>query len=113
MSDRRTTVPPMHATARTHQLPEAPVAVARPRLRQVPAPRRRRLPSAASVALYALGLSAGFLLAAIASAPGGDAIVAGQIELAAVGALIGVLALVRARTVTRRRTDVRARTARM
>jgi hypothetical protein len=99
----------MHATARTHQLVEGPVAAVRPRLRQVPTPTRRRLPSAASVALYAIGLTAGFLLAAIASAPGGGAIVSGQLQLAAAGALIGGLALMRARTVARRsRSRVRA-----
>ena len=95
----------MHATARTDQLAGAHAAPARPRLRTVPAPRRRRLlPSAATVALYAIGLTAGFLLAALASAPGGGAIVAGQLQLAALGAVVGALALVRARAVARRRT---------
>lgn len=101
----------MHATARSRQLAEAPAAPAPPRLRPVPSQRRRRLPSAATVALYALGLTAGFLLAGIASAPGGGAIVTGQLELAAVGALVGGLALIRARAVTRRRTRVRTRAA--
>ena len=103
----------MHATARTDQLAEAPLAPAPPRLRQVPTPRRRRLPSAATVALYSFGLTAGFLLAAMASAPGGSAIVAGQLKLAVAGAVIGGLALVRARAVTRRRSVVRTRTAQM
>ncbi len=97
----------MHATARSHQLPEAPPGRPRPRLRQVPAARRRRLPAAASVALYSLGLMAGFLLAALASAPGGGAIVAGQLKLAGLAAIIGGLALTRARAVTRRRAHAR------
>ena len=101
----------MHATARTHQLAEAPAAPAPARLRQVPASRGRGVPSAASVALYSLGLTAGFLLAAMASAPGGGAIVAGQLQLALVGAVLGGLALVRARAVTRRRAITGARTA--
>lgn len=101
----------MHATARTHTLAAAPVAPARPLLREVPSPRRRRAPRAATVALYSLGLTAGFLLAAVASAPGGGAIVAGQLKLAAAGAIISGLALVRARAVTRRRTGPGARTA--
>ncbi len=103
----------MHATARTHQLAEAAAAPAPPRLRQVPPPRPRRAPSAPSVALYSLGLTAGFLLAAIASAPGGGAIVAGQLKLALAGALVGGLALVRARAVTRRRALTGTRTAAM
>ena len=103
----------MHATARTHPLAEAPVAPARPRLREVPAPRRRRLPAAATIAVYALGLTAGFLLAALASAPGGGAIVAGQMTLALAGAIVAGLALVRARTVARRRTVTRTRPATM
>jgi fatty acid desaturase len=101
----------MHATARTHQLAEAPAAPARPRLREVPAPRRRRLPSAATIAVYALGLTAGFLLAALASAPGGGAVVAGQMTLALAGAVVAGLALVRARAVARRRTVARTRPA--
>ncbi len=105
----------MHATARTHQPAEVSSAPARPRLRTVPPPtprrRRLRLPRAASVALYALGLSAGFLLAALASAPGGGAVVAGQMKLAAVGGVVGGFALLRARAVARRRARPRARAA--
>lgn len=102
----------MHATARTHRLAEAAAAPAPPRLYQAPARRRRRrAPSAASVALYSLGLTAGFLLAAMASAPGGGTIVAGQLKLALAGALVGGLALVRARAVTRRRALTGTRTA--
>jgi len=103
----------MHATARTHQYDEAPVIAPRPRLRQVPATTRRRLPGAAAVALYALGLTAGFLLAAIASGPGGGAIVTFQLQLAGVGAVVGALALVRARVVARRSPLTRMRSVRM
>ena len=103
----------MHATARTHHLAQAPVSIARPRLRAVPAHRRRRLPSAATVALYSFGLTAGFLLAAVASAPGGGAVVVGQLRLAAVGLLVGCFALARARAVARRRTGPRIRSGAM
>ena len=105
----------MHATARTHQPAEASSAPARPRLRTVPppAPRRRalRLPSAASVALYALGLTAGFLLAAMASAPGGAGVVAGEMARAAAGVGVGGVARLRARAVARRRARPRGRAA--
>lgn len=102
----------MHATARSSALPVRVVAAPRPRLRAVPPPRRRsRVPQAATVALYALGLAAGFLLAALASTPGGGAVVAGQGRLALVAATIGGLALMRARVVARRRTPGRRGTA--
>lgn len=101
----------MHATARTHTFAAAPLAPARPLLREVPSPRRRRAPRAATVALYCLGLTAGFLLAAVASAPGGGAIVAGQLKLALAGAVVGSLALMRARAVARRRGSGGARPA--
>lgn len=103
----------MPATARTHHFPQAPVSIARPPLRAVPTHRRRRLPSAATLALYSLGLTAGFLLAAVASTPGGSAVVAGQLRLAGLGLVVGCLALARARTVTRRHTDARRRAAAM
>ena len=93
----------MHATARTLQYAEAPAAPAAPRLHEVPTARRRRPPRAATAALSSLGLPAGFLLAAVASAPGGGAVVAGQLKLALAGAVVGGLALLRARAVTRRR----------
>ena len=101
----------MHATARRLNAGQLPVAPPRPRLRAVAErPRRRRAPQAATVALYALGLTLGFLLAAVASAPGGSAIVTGELRLAAVGAAVSVVALLRARAVARRR-PARARTA--
>ena len=43
---------------------------------------RRRVPSARALALYALGLVAGFLLAGLASLPGGAEVVSGQLGLA-------------------------------
>lgn len=104
----------MPATARSHRLSEAPLAPAPRRLREVPPllrRRRLRLPEAATVALYALGLLAGFLLAALASAPGGGAVVGGQLGLAAAASAVGGLALLRARAVTRRRAMTRGRTA--
>lgn len=101
----------MHATARSHSPAGPHRAPARPRLRTVtsPAPRRRRLrlPAAASVGLYAVGLTAGALLAALASAPGGAAVVSGQLRLAGLGAVVGGLALLRARAVARRRPRLR------
>lgn len=94
----------MPATARSIALPVSAAAPARPRLRAVPEARRRtRVPQAATVALYAFGLAAGFVLAAIASAPGGEKIVTGQGRLALVCAAVGGLALLRARAVARRR----------
>ncbi|HTI32630.1 MAG TPA: hypothetical protein VL422_03070 [Miltoncostaea sp.] len=96
----------MHATARSHIARPLPLAPARPQLRAVaPRPRRHRVPAAATVALYALGLVAGFLLAALASAPGGVAVVTGELRLAGVAALVGAVALVRARAVARRRRN--------
>lgn len=94
----------MHATAPRLSPQDAPLAARRPPLRAVAdQPRRARLPRAATVALYALGLVAGFLLAALASAPGGSEIVAGELRLAGGAAVIGGLALLRARAVARRR----------
>lgn len=58
-----------------------------------------------------MGLCAGFLLAALASAPGGAWVVSVQLRLALVAATVCALALVRARVVTRRRTSRRTRTA--
>jgi hypothetical protein len=94
----------MNATARSLALaPPAPTTPSRPALRAVPPPRRRsRAPRAATVALYALGMLAGFLLAAVASAPGGGDVVAGQLWLAAGAAVVAVPALARARAVARR-----------
>ncbi|HET6692346.1 MAG TPA: hypothetical protein VFG74_15945 [Miltoncostaeaceae bacterium] len=98
----------MHATARSHIARPAPPAPARPHLRAVaPRPRRRRVPQAATVALYAAGLVLGFLLAALASAPGGAGMVAGELRLAGVAALVGAVALLRARAVARRRPRIR------
>jgi len=97
----------MHATARQTQHYAQHAPAPRPHLRAVPTPRRRRAPSAATVALYAMGLFAGFLLAAIASAPGGATIVTTQLLLALAAATVCGLALVRARAVARRRTDRR------
>ena len=101
----------MHAAARQMHPSERPVAPVRPRLRAVPASRRRRLPSAATLALYALGLVTGFLLAAIASAPGGGSIVATQLQLALAAMAICGVALMRSRAVARRRDGRRTRTA--
>ena len=97
----------MPATAPRHLESSHPRPPTAPRLRPVPARRRRRLPSARTVALYALGLVAGFVLAAVASAPAGAGVVAFQVELAGVAALVGGLAAVRARAVTRRRARLR------
>ena len=98
----------MHATARSHIARPIPLAPARPRLRAVtPRSRRRRAPQAATVALYAFGLVLGFLLAALASAPGGAEVVSGELRLAGAAALVGAAALLRARAVARRRPRFR------
>ncbi len=99
----------MHATARQTQPLARHAPASRPHLRAVPTPRRRRVPAAATVALYAIGLVAGFLLAAIASAPGGAAIVTTQLLLALAAATVCGLALMRARAVARRRSGRRIR----
>lgn len=93
----------MHATARRLRPHDAPLAAARPRLRAVSQQPRGRAPRAATVALYALGLTLGFLLAALASAPGGSGVVTGEFRLAAAGAVVTGVALLRARAVARRR----------
>jgi hypothetical protein len=93
---------PAIASRRSPALPAAPPA--QRALRVVPAPaRRRRRPSAAALAVYALGLTVGFLLAAIATAPGGAASALGQVQLAGVAAVVAVLAALRSRAVARRR----------
>jgi hypothetical protein len=78
------------------------VPAARPRLRAVSAPRPSRASPAAATACYALGLAAGFLLAAAASAPGGAGVVSVQLLLAGAAALVAGLAALRARAVARR-----------
>ena len=98
----------MHATARSPIARPVPLAPARPHLRAVtPRPRRPRAPRAATVALYAFGLVLGFLLAALASAPGGAQVVTGELRLAGAAALLGAVALLRARAVARRRPRIR------
>lgn len=74
--------PPLQAVA----VPDAPAA---PRL------------SAWDLARFAAGLAAGFLLAAVASAPGGGAIVTGQLALAAVAAVVAAAAAWRSRVTAR------------
>ncbi len=83
-------------------LPGASVEL-RPRLREVPAPHGGRAPGARAVALYALGLTAGFLLAGAASLPGGAGVVTGQLGLTVLAAAACGLAALRARAVARRR----------
>lgn len=96
----------MHALARsTHPAPATLSAPRRPHLRAVPSPARRRAPRAAAVGLYAMGLCAGFLLAALASAPGGAWVVTFQLQFALVAGTVCALALVRARAVARRESS--------
>ncbi len=97
----------MPALAHRHDPLPRPAGPARTGLRAVPPPRRRRAPSARALALYALGLMAGFLLAGVASLPGGGDVVAGQVGLAAPAALVAGLAAMRARAVARRRAGLR------
>ncbi|MGD9696840.1 MAG: hypothetical protein AB7V42_14410 [Thermoleophilia bacterium] len=93
----------MTALARIHPPAAAAAPSPRPLLRAVPPSRRRLLPRARSVAFYALGLVAGFLLAALASTPGGTEVVAWQLTLALAAAVVAGLAALRARAVARRR----------
>jgi hypothetical protein len=97
----------MPALAHRHDALPRPAGPGRPRLRAVPPPRRRRAPSARGLALYALGLTAGFLLAGVASLPAGGDVVGGQVALAASAALVGGLAALRARALARRRSGLR------
>lgn len=82
----------------------APAAPRPARLREVSTalPRRPRTPAAGDVARYGLGLTLGFLLAAVASGAGGTLIVGGQLALAGVAALITAGAALRARAVAGR-----------
>ncbi|MEZ5081746.1 MAG: hypothetical protein R2878_14055 [Thermoleophilia bacterium] len=66
-----------------------------------------RRTAAATFALYGVGLTIGFLLAALASMPGGGDVVSIQLSGAAVAALMTMVAAARARTQV-----VRARAAR-
>jgi hypothetical protein len=106
-SDARTTVRLVLAAALHHTESSHPRPEPAPRLRPVPARPRRRLPTARTVALYTLGLVAGFLLAALASAPAGTEVVAFQVQMAAIAGAVGGLAALRARAVSRRRTRPR------
>jgi hypothetical protein len=83
--------------------PPGRTAPGRPRLRAVAAPRRRRVPRAGALALYALGLTAGFLLGGLASLPAGGEVAGAQIGLAVAAAAVCGLAATRARAVARRR----------
>jgi hypothetical protein len=91
----------MHALARTESPTPGPQA---PALHAVDVPGARvagRL-SAWDLSRYALGLTIGFLLAAVASGPGGAGIVAGQLALAGAAAIVTVLAAMRHRGLVRR-----------
>ena len=72
------------------------------------APRR---PRSATVALYAAGMVIGFLLSALASAPGGGAMVAWQLGLAAVAGAVCLVAARRARMQRRSARTARRRVA--
>jgi predicted membrane-bound spermidine synthase len=98
----------MTASALRHTQSSHPRPDPAPCLRPVPAQRRRRLPSARTVALYALGLVAGFLLAALASAPAGGEVVAFQVQMAGIAGAVGALAALRARAIARRPARPRA-----
>lgn len=70
-------------------------------LRAVPATPGARRSRAAGIALYSAGLVIGFLLSALASAPGGGAVVAWQLALAGLSAAVCAVALMRARDAVR------------
>lgn len=88
----------MQALAHAHD-PERKTAERR--LRPVPdtRPRTRRRPHSGEVARYALGLTISFVLAAIASSPGGTGPVVLQVVSAAVAACIALGAALRERAV--------------
>jgi hypothetical protein len=101
----------MPASARAHRAHTARIHHT-PGLTVVEAPRpHRRAPRAASVALHATGMVLGFLLAALASGPGGAGVVGLQLGLAAAAALVAVAAGLRARRVAALRAGARPATA--
>lgn len=81
-------------SALAHSASPSPSTPAPPPLHAVGEPGPRSAPRlrAWDVARFAVGLTAGFLLAAVASAPGGGAIVAGQLALAAASAVVAAAA---------------------
>jgi len=104
----------MPAASRLPKTLEPRRAQPRPRLRAVAPPtRRRRTPSARAVAFYGLGMIAGFLLAGLASAPGGAGVVGWQLSLAAAAFAVTGLAAMRARAVARRARPAPARPVRL
>ncbi|MCC6832214.1 MAG: hypothetical protein IT200_12780 [Thermoleophilia bacterium] len=68
-------------------------------------------PRSATVALYAAGMVIGFLLAAVASAPGGGAMVGWQLGLAAAAGAVCFTAARRARGQRRRAPRTRGQAA--
>lgn len=74
--------------------------------------RPHRRTAAATFALYGVGLTIGFLLAALASMPGGGDVVSIQLSGAAVAALMTMVAGARARTQVVRARSARPRTHR-
>src|SRR5690606_519789 len=100
-SDGRTRVRSMSALA--HSTSPSPGTPAAPPLHAVGEPGPRPAPrfGAWDVARFAVGLTAGFLLAAVASAPGGGAMVAGQLALAAASAVVAAVAGWRSHVATR------------
>jgi hypothetical protein len=74
-----------------------------PRLALVGKTRRTRPPLSATLALFAAGMTPGFLLASIASAQGGAGLVHSALLLAGTSALVAVAAATRARQIERRR----------
>ncbi len=88
----------MTASTSTHPTPSARPVLLAPVTEVVEQPR----PRSASIALYAGGMVLGFLLAALASAPGGGAMVAWQLGLAATALVVCLVAARRARAQRRR-----------
>ena len=91
-SESRTTVLPMSASPAPIDSP-APAPRPRPHLHAVPTPVRRRRPRRDDVRVYALGLMIGFLLAAVATAPGGSLVLVPVLGAAVSGTVAGMLAL--------------------
>lgn len=82
-----------------------------PRLALAPAPVRR--PLSATIALFGLGLTPGFLLAAGASAQGGARMVDTALLLAGISATVTVAAALRSRRIAVRRRQRLTQRARM
>src|SRR5450631_2056405 len=99
----------MTTTLQTTHLPDRPVPS---QLSVVGKARRTRPPLSATLALFAAGMTPGFLLASVASAQGSAGIVDTELLLAGAAAVTALTAATRARHIQRQRQQrIRQRAA--